>query len=107
MLATEVVGNTDHAALCSVHHSCSRAACLCSVRQYSTAITLWLAPALSQNTARADTEDRNCPSVLLKTKYLKAKDENPFSGTPLLDQTQIKQSTTNLLQSFWDPGGMT
>lgn len=45
--------------------------------------------------------------MLLKTKYLKAKDENPFSGTPLLDQTQIKQSTTNLLQSFWDPGGMT
>lgn len=62
---------------------------------------------LSQNAARTDVEDRNRSSVLLKTKPLKAKDENPFSGTPLLDQTQIKQSTRDLLQSFWDPGGMT
>lgn len=45
--------------------------------------------------------------MLLETKHLKAKDENPFSGTPLLDQTQTKQSTRDLLQSFWDPGGMT
>lgn len=44
--------------------------------------------------------------MLLK-KYLKAKDENPFSGTPLLDQTQTKQTTADLLQSFWDPEGMT
>lgn len=43
--------------------------------------------------------------MLLKTKHLKAKDENPFSGTPLLDQTQTKQSTTDSLQSFLGPWG--
>lgn len=67
---------------------------------------LWLAPAWSQNAARADTEDRNCPSELLKTKHLKAKDENPFSGTPLLDPRLNSQLET-CCKLFWDPGGMT
>lgn len=55
------VGDEDDAALCSVHHSCGRAACLCPVRRYGSAITPHLAPLLSQDVAMAEAGAGNHP----------------------------------------------